>query len=84
MLRGVLTLWKRVEGAILNGRRGNRRLVSHVLEGSLVLELRREHLLGNRVAVLGHARALVVVVIVVPAFAVEIGRALMLVGSSIL
>lgn len=56
-----------------------------MLESGLVLELRREHLLPDVSAVLGHTRTIVVVIIVIVlAFTVEIGRAFMFVGAAIL
>ena len=57
-----------------------------MLEGGLVLVLGREHLLLDGCsAMLGHPRAIVVViVIVIFALAVEIGRAFVFVGSSVL
>ena len=57
-----------------------------MLKRGLVLELRREHLLlDGFAAMLRHARAIVVVVVVVIlALPIEITRAFMFVGSSIL
>jgi hypothetical protein len=85
VLGSMLPLWVRVECAVWDRGRGGRGLVPDVLEGGLILELRRQHLLPDVSAMLGHARTIVIVIIVIVlALTVEIGRAFMFVGSSIL
>jgi hypothetical protein len=74
-----------VERAISNGRGGGWSLMSDMVEGGLVLELRRHHLRLNRSLVNRHARSIIVVVVIIlSSLAIEVGRAFVFVGTTIL
>ena len=58
--------------------------MSNVLEGSLILELRRHHLWFDR-SMMRHARSIIVIIIIIHlSLPTEIRRAFMFVGTSIL